>query len=124
MGLSSSSHQRTPSHAAVLPDTVLNKPCSEEHLQALAPYIQYWEQFAIYLNISKAERILISYSSSDFDDQKVQSLLTWRRRMGKKATYLIIFNFFEMVHATESSERLMTMLQKSDPTEISAYNKI
>ena len=122
MGLSSSSHQKIPSYAVVLPDTVLNKPCSEEHLRELAPYIQYWEQFAIYLNINKAERILISYSSSDFDDEKVQSLLTWRRRMDTKATYQVIFNFFEMVHAKESSERLITVLQKSYSTEISAHS--
>ena len=122
MGLSSSSHQKIPSYTVVLPDSILNKPCSEEHLRALAPCIQYWEQFAIYLNISKAERILISYSSSDFDDLKVQSLLTWRRRMGKKATYQVIFNFFEMVHAAESSERLMTVLQKSYPSEIFAHS--
>ena len=42
--------------------------------------------------------------------------------MGKKATYQVIFNFFEMAHATESSERLMKVLQKSYPTEISAHN--
>lgn len=122
MGLQSSRQEIFPPYADVLPDAVLNEPCSEEHLRAIAPCIQYWEQFTIYLNISKAERIIISYNSSDFEDQKIQSLLMWRRRMGKKATYQVIFDFFEMVHATESSDILLTMLQQSYPTELSAHN--
>ena len=120
MGLSSSVEKTAPSYAVVLSDTVLSKPCSEEHLQALAPFIQHWEQFAIHLNISKAERILISYNSDDFEDQKVQSLLTWRRRMGMKATYQVIFNILEMLHATELSDTLVMVLQKSYPNELSA----
>ena len=119
MGLSSSH----PSYITALPDTVLNKPCSEEYLQTLAPLIQHWEQFATYLNISKTERILISYNSpDDFEDQKVQLLLTWRRKMGKRATYRVIFDYFEMVHATELSDTLITVLQTTYPDEVSAYN--
>lgn len=126
MGLSSSVHKIStpPLYAVILPDTILNEPCSEEHLQALAPYIQNWEQLAIHLNISKAERILMSYNSVDFDDKKVQSLLTWRRRMGKKATYLVIFNICEMVHATELSDALITILQKCYPSEVSAHSVV
>lgn len=124
MGLSFS-HQEVPTYAVVLPDTVLDKPCSEEYLQALAPFIQCWEQFSIYLNISKSEKFLILYNSpDDIEDQKVQSLLTWKRRLGKNATYRVIFEIFDMVSARELSDTLIAVLQKTYPNEIAAHNAV
>jgi len=125
MGVSDSQPEKSPTYAIVLPDCVLDKPCSEEYLRALAPFIIQWEQFAIQLGIGKDERILITYNSpDDLEDQKIETLLAWRYKMGSLATYRAMFNFFDKVHDTELTDSLIAVLRKSYPSEVSAHERL
>ena len=125
MGVSVSRPTESPTYAIVLPDCVLDKPCSEEYLRALAPFIIQWEQFAIHLGIGRDERILITYNSpDDYEDQKIETLLAWRYKMGNLATYRAMFKFFDRVNATELIDSLIAVLRKSYPSEVSAHERL
>jgi len=125
MGVSVSQTEKPPTYAVVLPDCVLDEPCSEEYLRALAPFLIQWEQFAIQLGISRAERILITYNSPDnSEDQKINTLLTWRYKMGRMATYRAMFKFFDTIHARELTGSLIAVLRKSYPDEVSAHERL
>jgi len=123
--VSVSQPKEPPTYSVVLPDCVLDKPCSEEYLRALAPFIVQWEQFAIQMGIGKDERFLITYNSpDDLEYQKIETLLAWKYKMGNLATYRAMFNFFDQVHATELTDSLIAVLRKKYPNEVSAHERL
>ena len=65
---------------------------SRKALLAIIEDMEEWEPYAIQLNISLADQIVIKKDHVGYSEQKYQLLLLWKRQKGREATWRALFS--------------------------------
>ena len=100
----------------------LDIPCSKDACQSIAKKLSQWESLASYIGLSDDEDctpIKKNYRD-DFELQRVKCLTKWRKKLGNKATYLLLAEGLEKVDRLDLVGELCELFckeqQKDTPT--------
>lgn len=78
-----------------IPSKSLDSPCSDIHLAGVAGEMRRWEGYAPFFGISEVEEEEITRNYEHrYELQKRESLRTWKRKYGEKATYRELIRIF------------------------------
>ena len=86
-----------------LPDSELDKPCTDLDLGCIATDITEWERIAPQLKISVAEVEEIRRDSKSYRQQKLSALLKWRNKHGSSGTYRNLIQIFSQLEKQNTS---------------------
>ena len=79
----------------------IDKPCSTECLDNLAPKLQRWKILCQSLGLTSDDEKTILKSHSKNPQRRAGMLTLWREKFGEKATYLRLASGFEEAKMTD-----------------------
>lgn len=79
----------------------LDKPCSSECLESMAPKLQRWKVLCPSLGLDSEVEKTILKSHSKNPQRRATMLTLWREKFGEKATYLRLASSFEEAKMTD-----------------------
>ena len=94
----------------VVPEHILQQPCSDEHFREIGICITNWQTIAPHLNLSPAdEEDIATYSG----DKHIKMLRRWQEKIGSGATYRSLADSFQKIDRVDLIDKIRAFLTGS-----------
>jgi len=102
--------------------TQLNKPCTREHLQDIALFLESWRTVARHLGLSKVQVEDVECDASAEKEKRQAFLESWKAKLGFKATYMVIVEALLKMGRADQAEQVCRVLVPQQPKEGTLLN--
>lgn len=97
--------------------TQLNKPCTREHLQDIALFLESWRTVARHLGLSKVQVEDVECDARAEKEKRQAFLESWKAKLGFKATYMVIVKALLKMGRADQAEQVCRVLVPQQPKE-------
>jgi len=102
--------------------TQLNKPCTREHLQDIALFLESWRTVAHHLGLSKVQVEDVECDARAEKEKRQAFLESWKAKLGFKATYMVIVKALLKMGRADQAEQVCRVLVPQQPKEGTLLN--
>jgi len=102
--------------------TQLNKPCTREHLQDIALFLESWRTVARHLGLSKVQVEDVECDARAEKEKRQAFLESWKAKLGFKATYMVIVKALLKMGRADQAEQVCRVLVPQQPKEGTLLN--
>jgi len=95
----------------------LNKPCSSEHIQDIALFLDSWRNVAPRLGLSDAEVEAAEMDANSEVERRRKILATWSARFAFKAKYRVLIEALLKIGRADQAEKVCRVLVPQQPIQ-------
>ena len=88
----------------------LDKPCSREHLQDVALFLESWRTVAPHLGLSRTEMEEIERDGREEREKRLKILELWKGKFAFKATYKVLIEVCLKISRADQAEKVCRLL--------------
>ena len=90
----------------------LDKPCTSEHLQDIALFLESWRTMAPHLGLSKIQVEEVESNGRAETEKRQKILESWKAKFAFKATYIVLVKALLKTSKADLAERVCRLLPK------------
>ena len=96
--------------------TQLDKPCTSEHIQDIALFLESWRIVASRLGLSDAEVEAAKINATSEEERRQKILATWKAKFAFKAKYRVLIETLLKIGRADQAEKVCRVLIPQQPT--------
>ena len=101
--------------------TQLDKPCTSEHIQDIALFLESWRSVASRLGLSDAEVEAAKMNATSEEERRQKILATWKAKFAFKAKYRVLIEALLKIGRADQAEKVCRVLVPEQPIEGVSY---